>query len=372
MATSFQLNPDQLAQIESGMTHGGEISERAKMICALHYSGRVATVAESCHSDPRVVRKWFKRFLKEGLDGLKDRKRSGRPKRIDDQSLSQLLVKIDDYSQRLTLRELSRQTGLATSTIHRNLKMVGLTLHDSARELWQCLGAEPSGWMEFCGLAASNHEQLMVFAYHPKLDGDELAAHAQNGGLGCYRHGLIGDPVRMFEVSDREHAFLWDDTSRPFDTARGWLKRLPTAQLKDLHCLVWRPEPMQLQDLDGYAASNPGITIHPVNSRRNWARLVDPIFLYERRGSKRVRNTARCWWRLTSAALNSLPAIQWTPGFSKQSRRFSHYSGDYYSPMAAPDTDVNDLFESLLVAQSSAQRRRKVGPGNDEWDSPIL
>ena len=82
----FQLNSHQLKVLHSCLRLEGEVAERAKMICELHDCGRVAEVAESCHSDPRVVRKWFNRFCTEGISGLKDRKRSGRPKRVNEKN----------------------------------------------------------------------------------------------------------------------------------------------------------------------------------------------------------------------------------------------------------------------------------------------
>ena len=250
--------------------------------------------------------------------------------------------------------------------------MLGMTLHDFARVLWEHLGDANDGWMEFCGLAASNYEQLMVFRYHPTLNLAVLAGHHNRKGLGCFRHGLIGDPVRLFEISDREHAILWDDQRKPFDTACGWLNRLIPKADDTYHCLVWRSAEASRKDLMDYATEHQKLTIHSISSRRTWARLTNPIFLYERRGSDRIHNAYRCWWRLTTAALQSLETIQWTPNTPRHSRYFSHYSGDYFSPVAPPDTDVNDLFESLLVTQIKRQRPRKIDSTDDDWTSPML
>ncbi len=53
--------------------------ERAKMIVLVHEGERVPVVAERLGVGADVVRGWLKRFNAEGLDGLKDRPRSGRP-----------------------------------------------------------------------------------------------------------------------------------------------------------------------------------------------------------------------------------------------------------------------------------------------------
>jgi transposase len=53
--------------------------ERARMIWFLHEGGRVPAVARRLGVGADVVRAWLKRFNAEGLDGLRDRPRSGRP-----------------------------------------------------------------------------------------------------------------------------------------------------------------------------------------------------------------------------------------------------------------------------------------------------
>ena len=53
--------------------------ERARMIWALHRGERVPAVARRLGVGPDVVRTWLKRLNAAGLDGLRDRPRSGRP-----------------------------------------------------------------------------------------------------------------------------------------------------------------------------------------------------------------------------------------------------------------------------------------------------
>ena len=53
--------------------------ERARMIWSLHEGERVPAVARRLGVGADVVRTWLKRFDAEGLDGLRDRPRSGRP-----------------------------------------------------------------------------------------------------------------------------------------------------------------------------------------------------------------------------------------------------------------------------------------------------
>jgi transposase len=53
--------------------------ERAKLIWLLHEGESVPAVAQRLRLGADVVRTWLKRFNAEGLDGLRDRPRAGRP-----------------------------------------------------------------------------------------------------------------------------------------------------------------------------------------------------------------------------------------------------------------------------------------------------
>ncbi|MBI3973671.1 MAG: helix-turn-helix domain-containing protein [Chloroflexi bacterium] len=55
------------------------VVERARMIWALHEGQRVSAVARWLGMAPKVVRTWLAWFNADGLDGLRDRPRSGRP-----------------------------------------------------------------------------------------------------------------------------------------------------------------------------------------------------------------------------------------------------------------------------------------------------
>ena len=63
----------------SSRTLPARVVERARMIWCLHDGERVPAVARRLGVGTDVVRGWLKRFNAEGLDGLRDRPRAGRP-----------------------------------------------------------------------------------------------------------------------------------------------------------------------------------------------------------------------------------------------------------------------------------------------------
>ena len=69
----------ELRRRAAARTLPARVVERAKMILFMHEGERVPAVAARLGVGADVVRSWLKRFNAEGLDGLQDRPRSGRP-----------------------------------------------------------------------------------------------------------------------------------------------------------------------------------------------------------------------------------------------------------------------------------------------------
>ena len=57
--------------------------ERAKIVMLSHRGMRIVSICSALSLDRQLVRRWLKRYLEDGFDGLKDRGRSGRPNLID-------------------------------------------------------------------------------------------------------------------------------------------------------------------------------------------------------------------------------------------------------------------------------------------------
>lgn len=75
---------------------------------------------------PRTARKWLRRYMEEGVQGLQDR--SSRPKKLyrpTDTATVQQIVAL--RRQRLTGKHIARETGVSPATVSRVLKRVGLS-----------------------------------------------------------------------------------------------------------------------------------------------------------------------------------------------------------------------------------------------------
>lgn len=72
--------------------------------------------ARNLHISRRIVNDWVKRFYEQGLDGLKEKPRSGRPCNLNEQQLSQLSQYIHDNSIKPKGGRLKAQTLVAYIT----------------------------------------------------------------------------------------------------------------------------------------------------------------------------------------------------------------------------------------------------------------
>jgi transposase len=76
------LTPDELAtvrQLAQSRTAAARTVERAKIIWLASQGWHVPSIARDVRLNDETVRLWLKRFNAEGLDGLRDRPRAGRP-----------------------------------------------------------------------------------------------------------------------------------------------------------------------------------------------------------------------------------------------------------------------------------------------------
>jgi transposase-like protein len=72
-----------LQQLAASRTEEARLVERAKIILKCLQGERVHKIARDLHIRPNTVIDWRRRFEKEGVKGLKDQPRSGKPARYD-------------------------------------------------------------------------------------------------------------------------------------------------------------------------------------------------------------------------------------------------------------------------------------------------
>jgi len=134
--TPLILSDEEQKQLESivrsrSIPHGLVTRARIVLLTAQGSSNRA--IAEKVGLSPQSVCKWRQRFLQQGLDGLYDEMRAGRPRSISDDQVAELIRKTLDTTPRdgthWTIRSVAKEVHLSRPTVHRIWKAFGLQPH---------------------------------------------------------------------------------------------------------------------------------------------------------------------------------------------------------------------------------------------------
>ena len=114
------------------LPHGLVIRAQIILLSAAGYSNK--EIAQRVGRSPQIVCKWRQRYLQQGLSGLHDELRAGRPRSISDEKIAALIrktlnTKPKDGSTHWTIRSMAKETRLSRATVHRVWKAFGLQPH---------------------------------------------------------------------------------------------------------------------------------------------------------------------------------------------------------------------------------------------------
>src|SRR5437763_15894726 len=119
------VSDEDRARVES-LTRSSTVSagqrERAEIVLAVAAGGGVSTAARTLGVSRPTVIKWRDRFAADGVDGLADLPRSGRPKMIDDAQIIAATLEPPPASLGVThwsSRLLARHLGISDATVSR-------------------------------------------------------------------------------------------------------------------------------------------------------------------------------------------------------------------------------------------------------------
>ena len=135
MARGIQLKPIELEPQEREFLEGW--ARRRKTAQALALRARIvllaaegrsnSEVAEYLHTTRVTVGKWRSRFARDGIQGLFDSKRPGRPRLVTDAKVEEVITKTLETTPRdathWSTRSMSEATGLSPATIFREFRL---------------------------------------------------------------------------------------------------------------------------------------------------------------------------------------------------------------------------------------------------------
>lgn len=130
------LSEEELAQlnaIANSRSLPYSLVRRAHIVLLAAQGVPNCTIAERVALSPQMICKWRQRYLQQGLPGLHDELRSGRPRSISDENVAILVRKTIQTKPQdgthWTIRAIAKDTELSRPTVHRIWQAFGLQPH---------------------------------------------------------------------------------------------------------------------------------------------------------------------------------------------------------------------------------------------------
>lgn len=127
-----QAEREQLQRWQRNHTVEQRLAFRASIILMLSEGKSVDEVARQCNTSRQSVSKWKHRFLKDGVEGLYDSARPGRPRKYEEEKEKEIVsktLKQPDVQTHWSARRLAREVGVSHMTVHRVWKRYDLQPH---------------------------------------------------------------------------------------------------------------------------------------------------------------------------------------------------------------------------------------------------
>ena len=124
---------DQLVRWSRRARSSQALALRSRIVLAAAEGGSNLEVGERLGVDRATVRKWRNRFASEGLDGLLDEPRPGRPRTISDEQVEAVITRTLESTPKnathWSTRSMATESGLTQSAVSRIWRAFGLQPH---------------------------------------------------------------------------------------------------------------------------------------------------------------------------------------------------------------------------------------------------
>jgi transposase len=137
---------EELRRRVQSRTAPARVVERARMVWGVAQGERVPAVARRLGVGADVVRQWIRRFNEEGVAGLADRPRSGRPLTYTAEQVGQVLATAATDPKRLGLPFAAWTLDRLTAYLHERPPEAGGPLPVSRSQLDRLLSGEGLRW----------------------------------------------------------------------------------------------------------------------------------------------------------------------------------------------------------------------------------
>ncbi len=244
-----------------------ELALRARIVLlAADGAGTGEIVAQTGASKPTVIA-WKKRYAAEGLRGLQDRRRPGRPRRTDDAAI--VLATLEPPPQHLRVRHWSSR--LLASELGVSNVRVAATWREYGLQPWR---REPVRFATEPQLQAQPRDVIGLYLNPPDY------AVVLSAAAGAQLTDSATAALAALTAGDSESVSLASYPSRRHQWYLRFLQEAGAARLSaEMHVLavenyVTRRHP----DVRAWLARNPRITPHFAPTQRAWLTMTEVFF----------------------------------------------------------------------------------------------
>lgn len=192
----------ELESIDRSRSLPAGLVQRARIVLRCDDGLSNQEVAEELGTSRQTVGKWRQRFCDQGLMGLYDERRPGRPRTIEEEEIMDLLHKTlhtqpEDGSTHWSVRSMAEETGLSKSTVQRTWAAFGIQPH---RQKTFKLSTDPffaEKVVDIVGLYLDPPDHAMVLCVDEKSQTQALERTQPILPLGLgYVEGVTHDYIR--------------------------------------------------------------------------------------------------------------------------------------------------------------------------------
>jgi transposase len=269
------------------------LAQRARIVLAAAEGASIAEVAagEGCHT--ATVGKWRQRYLTEGVDGLLDEPRVGRPREVSDDKIERIVV--DTLQQappaeatHWSTRTMARHAKVSQTLVSRVWRAFGLNPH--LEDSWK-LSGDPQfvdKVRDVVGLYLDPPERAVVLCVDEKSQTQALertrpilpllptsparATHDYN------RHGTTDLFAALDVATGRVHTQLYSrHRAIEFKKFLGHLDREVPKQL-DVHLILDNYSTHKTAEIHRWLLRHPRFHLHFTPTSSSWLNLVERWF----------------------------------------------------------------------------------------------
>jgi transposase len=265
-------------------------AERARIVLAVAEGAGTTTVARQVGVSRPTVIKWRDRFAANGLAGLEDEERSGRPKSVDDAAIIAATLEpppkklgVTHWSSRL----LGRQLGIGDATVARAWRKYGVK--PWRRETFKfSTDPELEGKVrDVVGLYLNPPEKAVVLCIDEK---SQIQALNRTAPILPLRPGLPERATHDYKRNGTTTLFaaLEVATGKVTDQCYDrhgkaefldFLKKVAKAYpRRELHVVLDNYHTHKHDDINRWLARHPRITLHFTPTSGSWLNLVEVFF----------------------------------------------------------------------------------------------